>query len=85
MDILRGGDLRAGNKADAVFLCGGKGSRTVFAGIVVGQGDDIQSVEQGKTDQISRRHAVVPAGGETGMDVQIRADHNPAPTPAAVS
>ena len=43
----------------------------IAAGVVVGDGDEVQAQEGGHVGDVWGGHLVVAAGGETGVDVEV--------------
>jgi hypothetical protein len=53
-------------------VAGGDGDGVdVLHRVVVGDGDDIEARAEGRLDDGAGRHGQLPAGGETGVDVEV--------------
>ena len=68
MNLLACAKLHAGDRQQAIVFCRREDSRTVFACIVIRDGDDIQPDQCAHTSDIGRCHIIVSAGRQAGME-----------------
>ena len=71
MHLLAGAKLHARNGKNAVCFRKLQERRTIPAGVVIRQCDHIQSLDHSHAYDIGRKHIVVPAGGQAGVEMQI--------------
>jgi hypothetical protein len=69
MNILRGGKLHTGDEYYAVGVSYLLGGRCIPTGIVVRQGDNVKFFNNSHSYDVTRRHIIVAAWGEAGVDV----------------
>ena len=71
VDILRGRQLHGGQNDQPVFPPYRHCRGAVFARVVVGQRDDVQSLDERHIDDVVGRAVLIPAGAQTRMDMKI--------------